>query len=343
MSANTPTDINALRQNNVATREAYMPDVSPSFGSLAGFELMQRQAKLFASSTLVPVAYQAIAVKLDYKGNVVSSIPNPSAVANCMIALNIATRMHADPLAVMQNLYIVEGRPSWSSQWIIAAINNCGRFSPLRFEVTDLGIKECTYTTYKWDDATRAKVPTVQKVKVQNIRCVAWVVEKGAVDEAGKPVKLTSSPITIEMAVNEGWYTKNGSKWQTMPDQMLRYRAASMFGKVYAPELLMGIPATEEAEDIAASQRVEQGADGTYAPVEPAAGAPKADLRSEPAVETTPLSALRKTTDKAEATDVTAKPAVQEPQTQEEEAAEKSDSGPAATQTDSGALFGNVE
>ncbi|MEG2268721.1 MAG: recombinase RecT, partial [Acinetobacter sp.] len=60
---------------------------------------------------------------------------------------------------------------------------------------------------------------------------------------------VESSKISMEMAVKEGWYTKNGSKWKTMPEQMLRYRAASFFGRVYAPELLMGLRSVEEEQD----------------------------------------------------------------------------------------------
>ena len=299
---NAPTNLENLRQNAVASREHSMPSIEPGFGSLQGFELMQRQAKMFSTSTLVPTSYRAVDEKLDYKGNVKSRTENPSAMANCMIALNIAHRMRADPLAVMQNLYIVEGRPSWSSQWIIAAINNCGRFSPLRFEITDLGEKVCDYTTYSWNDDTRAKVPKVQKVAIHNFKCVAWVIEKGSLDENGKPVKLTSPAVTIEMSVNEGWYSKNGSKWQTMPDMMLRYRTASFFGKIYAPELLMGIPATEEAEDIAAVQKMETGSDGVYAPVETPKSETVDSLRKPP-------KAKPKT---ADATDVSVKPAATE-------------------------------
>ncbi|WP_252151905.1 hypothetical protein [Acinetobacter sp. ANC 4177] len=51
------------------------------------------------------------------------------------------------------------------------------------------------------------------------------------------------------MAVKEGWYQKNGSKWQSMPEQMLRYRAASFFGRIYAPDLLMGLRTQEEELD----------------------------------------------------------------------------------------------
>ena len=55
----------------------------------------------------------------------------------------------------------------------------------------------------------------------------------------------------MELAVKEGWYGKNGSKWQTMPEVMLRYRAAAFFGRVYAPDLLMGFQSQEEAEELA--------------------------------------------------------------------------------------------
>jgi hypothetical protein len=52
------------------------------------------------------------------------------------------------------------------------------------------------------------------------------------------------------MAKAEGWFGKNGSKWKTMPDLMLRYRAATFFGRLYCPELLMGMKVQEEVIDV---------------------------------------------------------------------------------------------
>ncbi|WP_260849041.1 hypothetical protein [Burkholderia thailandensis] len=159
--------------------------------------------------------------------------------------------MGADPLMVMQNLYIVEGRPSWSSQWIIAAVNGCGRFSPLRFDIKVLGDKTVERVETVWENGNRStvtkRVPIVDKV------CVAWAIEK----ETGE--RIDSPAVSIEMAVKEGWYTKNGSKWQTMDEVMLRYRTASFFGKLYAPELLMGLTSVEEVADI-----VDVHEDGSY-------------------------------------------------------------------------------
>lgn len=175
-------------------------NVMPGFGSMESFELAQRAAKLLAQSSLVPKEYQ---------GN----------LPNCVIALNMASRMNADPLMVMQNLYIVHGRPGWSSQFLISTFNTSGRFSALRYEWVGEEGKDT------WG-------------------CRAWAIEK-ATEE-----KLVGSTVTIALAKKEGWHNRNGSKWQTMPQQMLMYRAAAWFIRAYAPELAMGMHTEDEIIDI---------------------------------------------------------------------------------------------
>lgn len=236
------TTVQSLR----AAPEAQMPTVAPGFGNLQSFELMQRAARLLSSSDLVPEQYRATIEKKDKYGNVTDTRENPKALANCVVALNMSERMRADPLMIMQNLHIIEGRPSWSAPFIIAMINNCGRFSPLRFDIRERGEREIEYTTFEWktdDRGKRYRETIVQKTTIRDRTCVAWVIEK----ETGE--RLESDEISIELAVKEGWYTKNGSKWQTMPGQMLRYRAGAFFGRIYAPELLMGLPTDEEVRD----------------------------------------------------------------------------------------------
>ncbi|WP_180056663.1 recombinase RecT [Acinetobacter sp. YH12090] len=228
-------------QTQIAQQQAH----SVGLLNLEAFELSQRIAKMLASSTLVPEQYRSV-VKVkagkDSFGNMqYRDEENPNGLSNCIIALNMANRMGADPLMVMQNLYLIEGRPAWSSQFIMAAINSCGRFSALRFDLEDLGETEVEYQETVWEN--RQKKTLAKKVTVKNLTCVAWAIER----ETGE--RIESSKITMEMAVKEGWYGKNGSKWQTMPEQMLRYRAASFFGRVYAPELLMGLRSAEEEQD----------------------------------------------------------------------------------------------
>jgi hypothetical protein len=153
---------------------------------------------MLASSDLVPA---------QFKNN----------IQNVMIALELANRTGSSPMAVMQNLHIIHGRPSWSAQFIIAAMNSCGKFSPLRFELSGAG-----------DD----------------LACKATAIDL-ATGEA-----LEGPAVSIEMAKKENWYQKSGSKWPTMPELMLRYRSATFFGRLFAPELLMGMSTSDELQDI---------------------------------------------------------------------------------------------
>ena len=201
-----PTTIAQLRQPQDRT----LP-VTASFYDAQGFELMQRVAKAFASSSLVPK---------EFVGN----------VSNCVIALNIAQRMGADPLMVIQNLFVVHGRPGWSAQFLIATFNQNGRFSSIRYEF---------FGTQGKDDWG----------------CRAWAIEK----ETG--LKIIGADITIALAKKEGWYGKAGSKWQSMPQQMLMYRSAAWLVRAYAPEIAMGLQTADEIRDTFDAER---GEDGSY-------------------------------------------------------------------------------
>lgn len=243
-----PTTLAQLQQGAVAPRN----DAPMSLMTGAGFDQLQRVAKALCASTLVPTQYRAFTEVKD-RGRVTGHTPNPAGLPNCVVALNMAQRMGADPLQVMQNLYVIEGRPSWSSQFIIAAINSCGRFSPLRFEISEPGkSEEVSYQATVWKSGNR--IEETRKVKVRHQTCRAWVIEKETGD------RLDGPTVSIQMAIDECWLTKNGSKWLTMPEVMLRYRAASFFGRLYAPELLMGLQTQEEVEDIIQAERDVTGA-----------------------------------------------------------------------------------
>ncbi len=227
-----------------------------NFFDPAQFQTMQRICQMFASSDLVPDTYKAV-VKPIPPGTseaAVAAIQQENtaarnkAIANCMIAVEVSTRIGASPLMVMQNMAVIYGRPSWSSKFLIATVNSCGRFEPLQFRFTDkgaLGIVD--YTDYVWNQQKRCKEPVKKQFDGKNIHeieCVAYTTKRGATDI------LESAPVSVRLAIQEGWYTKNGSKWQTMTRQMLMYRAASMWTNAYAPELSMGMRTVEEQQDV---------------------------------------------------------------------------------------------
>jgi len=232
-----PTTLAQMQTSAVAKPN----DAPMSLLTGSGFDQLQRVAKALCASTLVPAQYRAFTEVKAY-GKVTGHNPNPAGLPNCVVALNMAMRMGADPLMVMQNLYVIEGRPSWSSQFIIAAINSCGRFSPLRFELSEPGKDQVVkYKAVVWKNDKKTEEP--REVTIQHRTCRAWVIEKETGD------RLDGPTVSMQMAIDEGWLTKNGSKWQTMPEIMLRYRAASLFGRLYAPELLMGLQTQEEVHD----------------------------------------------------------------------------------------------
>lgn len=220
------------------------------------FETMQRVCKLFASSELVPDMYKA-KVELLPNNATEAQVKAASernkdsmnkAISNCMIAIEIAQRIGASPLMVMQNMVPIYGRPSWSSKFLVATVNTCGRFNPLQYRFTEKGMLGMVdYTDYEYDPQSRRKVAINKQFdgkKIMDIECVAYTSAKGS-DQI-----LESSPVSIRLAIQEGWYTKSGSKWQTMTKQMLMYRAASFWTSAYAPELSMGMRTVEEQQDI---------------------------------------------------------------------------------------------
>jgi hypothetical protein len=173
---------------------------SSIFSTIASFEDGQRIAKGLASSDLVPQAY---------KGN----------IPNTMIALEMAARIGVSAFMVMQNLDIIQGKPSWRSSFIIAALNSCGRFKPLKFEFIGTDPQSDSYGCRAYTD-----------------------------DFDGN--RITGPLVTWLMVKSEGWLSKAGSKWKTMPELMFQYRAASFFGRLYAPDILNGMQSVEEVKDV---------------------------------------------------------------------------------------------
>jgi len=162
---------------------------------------------------------------------------------NILIAMEISQRTGSSLLAVMQSLNIIQGRPTFGSKYIIAAINSTGKFSPLRFQFGEEDSEREVLHSYSvWENNVKSKKET--KVKIKNRTCKAYCTDKSTGEI------LYSPEVSLEMAVQEGWYTKDGSKWKTMPDLMLMYRSATMFGGIYAPEVTMGMSSKEEMEDI---------------------------------------------------------------------------------------------
>ncbi len=205
-----------------------------TFGSIKGFENTCRMAKALASSTIVPKEYQ-------------------NNIGNCLIALDVSTRVGLSPIMVMQNLYVVNGRPAWGSQSISALINTSGKYSkPIQYKLEGSG---------------------------ENLSCYAYTEDwQGNVLEGPK--------ITMKMANDEGWVSKSGSKWKTMPEVMIRYRAVSFFGRLHCSELLLGIYTADEAVEMEPATVIETTHEEIKQEIKEKANKEVIDIDSEPVKET---------------------------------------------------------
>ncbi len=155
-------------------------------------------AKMLSKTELVPQSYQ-------------------NKLENCVIAIDMANRMGVSPMFVMQNLYVVKGKPSWSGQACMSLIQACGRFENIK-------------TVYSGDKGTEARGCHITAIRISD----------------GETVE--GPEVTISMAKAEGWMSN--PKWRNIPELMLAYRAAAFFARIYCPDALMGVQTAEENEDV---------------------------------------------------------------------------------------------
>lgn len=173
-------------------------DTLSPLGSVSSFGEAVKMAKYLATSELIPATFRG----------------KPE---NVVIALELAHRIGASAMAVMQSLYIVHGKPGFSAAFLIATLNATRRFSPLRYVLEGDGDNRSCY-------------------------CIA---RDAATGEA-----VTGPRVSIAMAKAEGWYGRTGSKWKSLPDLMLSYRAATLFVRLFAPEISLGLRSDDELEDL---------------------------------------------------------------------------------------------
>lgn len=190
-----------MEKDVTTTNEKVNFNVAPGFTSKDSYTLLWNMASMFSKSEIVPKQFQG-----------------EKHIGDCAIAINMAQRMGADPMMLMQNMYVVYNNPSFSSKFLIATFNQCGRYSSIKYKATGEKGKDT------WG-------------------CIAYTAELNTGEIIEGP------EVTIGMAKKEGWYSN--TKWQNMPEQMLRYRSAAFLIRTTAPEISMGLQTVEEIHDIA--------------------------------------------------------------------------------------------
>lgn len=187
------------------------------FDNYEVFEQTLKMATTLSESTLIPEAFQ-------------------KKPASCLIALDLARRLKMNVLALFPHLYVIDNKPAFSTQFMITIVNTSGIFDRIEWATgTD---KEIDVTFTDWCNGKRE----TKRGKLPNVWAVASMRER----RTGKT--FTSQRVDVAFAEANGWVGKPGSKWRTMPEQMARYRAASILIRSTCPELLLGINTAEDVE-----------------------------------------------------------------------------------------------
>ncbi|PPB58731.1 hypothetical protein CDQ71_00080 [Campylobacter hyointestinalis subsp. hyointestinalis] len=148
-------------------------------------------------------------------------------VASAVIIYDLANRMNLSVLEIAQSVFIIRDKPSFSTQFLTARLNQSGLI--------------------------KGRLRTIISDDKQSAYCEAIDAQTGEL--------LKGMTVTMDIARKEGWLGKNGSKWQTMPELMLRYRAQSFFISEFFSEVKFGLKTKEEMEDIADVQIVTKNVD----------------------------------------------------------------------------------
>lgn len=132
---------------------------------------------------------------------------------NCMIALMYSQQLGEPAMLVFQEMAPINGRPSTSARFAISRANRSGLLQgPI------------TWASQGSGDALE-------------------VTASATLRESGEVISAT---VTMREAQADGW-TRN-PKYRSIPEQMLRWRAATRLINLYMPEVLFGLGVKEEAE-----------------------------------------------------------------------------------------------
>lgn len=146
----------------------------------------------------------------------------------CLVAMLYAEQLGEHPMLLFQEISVINGRPNTSARFAISRANKSGLLQG----------------------------PITWKSKGQD--AALEVTASATLRDTGEVITAT---VTMKEAHADGW-TRN-PKYKSIPEQMLRWRAATRLINLYIPEVLFGLAVREEAEVQKVTVREEPAGGGT--------------------------------------------------------------------------------
>lgn len=153
------------------------------------------------------------------------------ALARVIVCLDLAQTKGVNPLIFIQNVDFIAGRMCWKSTFVLQLLRAAG------------------WRSYEFKFIGDPRAPEFWGDDKNGCAFIAKNPDTGKMEEG--------TFISVGMVKKEKWRDRSGSKWQSMPEQMFKYRSATFFCRSNAPEVMMGYRPRDEEEDIEAAKRAE--------------------------------------------------------------------------------------
>jgi len=146
-------------------------------------------------------------------------------VGDCMAVITQAMAWGMNPFAVAQKTHLVSGKLGYEAQLVIAVLN--GVRSPL-----------VTRIAFEWSEDWNGVAGKSDKSEKNWVRVSARL-------------RGEAEPRVLQVTMAQVGDTRNSSNWAADPRQQIAYLAAKRWGRLHAPDVILGVYTPDELEDVA--------------------------------------------------------------------------------------------
>lgn len=189
------------------------------------FERLLQQQSIYNARTMLEgdnmdKMLRLAQIMADGKTTVPKHLQN--SVGDCMAVVMQATNWNMSAFAVAQKTHLVNGTLGYEAQLVIAVLNS----SPLL----------ATRLDYEWFGDWSSVNGKTDRSSARGVR--VWATVRGE-----------TQPRTLEVTMAQVGDVRNSPNWSADPRQQIGYLAAKRWGRLHAPDVILGIYTPDELED----------------------------------------------------------------------------------------------
>lgn len=187
-------------------------------------EVPQQQGFSSASLVLSADAMQSVMRIADLMASGKTTIPKhlQGSQGDCFAVSLQAMQWGMNPFSVAQKTHLVNGTLGYEAQLVIAVLNSSAALS--------------TRLNFQWSDDWKGVNGKTDKS--EDHWCRVWATLKGE-----------SEPRVLEVSMAQVGDVRNSPNWVADPRQQIAYLTAKRWGRLHAPDVILGVYTPDELQD----------------------------------------------------------------------------------------------